>query len=79
MLVLARKVGEKVRIGDDIELVVVDIRGDVVRLGIAAPRGVSIHRQEVYDAIHAENLAASKAFGDLTQVKQLLTKTRGGC
>jgi len=59
MLVLSRKVGEKVRIGNDIELVVVAVQGDTVRLGISAPKGVPIHRQEIYAAIMAENKAAA--------------------
>jgi len=77
MLVLARKVGEKLRIGDDIELVVVEVRGDVVRLGISAPRGVAIHREEIYAAIQAENLAASTLTADISQMGRLLTKERG--
>jgi len=59
MLVLARKIGQKIRIGSDIELVVVAVQGDVVRLGISAPKGVPIHRQEIFDAITAENQAAA--------------------
>jgi carbon storage regulator len=46
-------------IGDDIEVVIVDIRGDKVRLGITAPKEISVHRKEVYDQIKAENQAAS--------------------
>ena len=66
MLVLARKIGQKIRIGSDIELVVVAVQGDVVRLGISAPKGVPIHRQEIYDAITAENkAAAATSVGDL--------------
>ena len=47
-------------IGDDIEVTVVDIRGDKVRLGITAPREISVHRKEVYDAIRRENRAAAQ-------------------
>lgn len=54
MLVLSRKVGEKIVIGGNIELYVVDIRGDKVRLGIEAPRNVSIHREEIANAIAIE-------------------------
>lgn len=78
MLVLARKVGEKLRIGDDIELVVVEVKGEVVRLGISAPRGITIHREEIYAAIQAENMAAAKVEGDIGQIKQLLFKAKGG-
>ena len=52
MLVLSRQRDEKIMIGDEIEITVVDIRGDKVRLGIVAPRDVSVHREEVYEAIH---------------------------
>ncbi len=51
MLILSRKKNEKVKIGDDITIAVVEIRGDKVRLGIEAPTEVPVHRQEVYDAI----------------------------
>lgn len=58
MLVLSRLRDESVRIGDDIKIEVVDIRGDKVRLGITAPSHVPVHRQEVYDAIQRESRAA---------------------
>ena len=51
MLVLSRERGETVNIGDEIEVTVIDIRGDKVRLGVSAPRHVTVHRKEVYDAI----------------------------
>lgn len=51
MLVLSRKKDEKIVIGDNISIMVVEIRGDKVRLGIDAPREVSVHRREVYEAI----------------------------
>ncbi|MFZ9091911.1 MAG: carbon storage regulator CsrA [Planctomycetaceae bacterium] len=54
MLVLSRKKDEKIVIGDTIKLMVIEIRGDKVRLGIEAPRDVSVHREEVYDAIQKE-------------------------
>jgi carbon storage regulator len=54
MLVLSRKKNERIRINDDITLVVVEIRGDKVRLGIEAPDAVAVHRSEVYDAIHRD-------------------------
>jgi carbon storage regulator len=55
MLVLSRKKSEVIVINDDIIITVVEVRGDKVRLGFDAPRGVSIHREEVYDAIHADD------------------------
>lgn len=54
MLVLSRKTGEKIRIGDNIIVTVVDVQGDKVRLGIEAPKDVSVHRNEVYEAIQRE-------------------------
>lgn len=54
MLVLSRQRDETIMIGDEIEITVVDIRGDKVRLGINAPRSVQVHRKEVYDAIKRE-------------------------
>lgn len=60
MLVLSRHRDESVRIGDDIVVTVVDIRGDNVRLGIDAPLEVPVHRQEVYEAIQRENQGAAQ-------------------
>ena len=60
MLVLSRQRDETIMIGDDIEITVVDIRGDKVRLGINAPRLVQVHRKEVYEAIKRENAEASR-------------------
>ena len=66
MLVLSRQRDQKIMIGDDIEIIVVDIRRDKVRLGITAPKSVPVHRKEVYDAIQRENQAASEMrLGDL--------------
>jgi carbon storage regulator len=59
MLVLSRQRDETIMIGDDIEITIVDIRGDKVRLGITAPAHISVHRKEVYDAIQRENRAAA--------------------
>lgn len=60
MLVLSRQRDETIMIGDDVEITIVDIRGDKVRLGITAPRHIQVHRKEVYDAIKRENQQASK-------------------
>jgi carbon storage regulator len=54
MLVLSRHRGEAIVIGDDVTITIVEIRGDKVRLGVEAPKEVSVHRQEVYAAIHRE-------------------------
>ena len=60
MLVLSRRKDETIMVGDDIEISIVDIKGDTVRLGIAAPKSVSVHRKEIYEAIQAENIAAAR-------------------
>lgn len=52
MLVLTRRIGERLRIGSDIELVVLEVRGGDVRLGVTAPASVAIHREEIYLKIH---------------------------
>jgi carbon storage regulator len=59
-LVLSRHRDETIMIGDDIELTVVDIRGDKVRLGINAPSHIAVHRKEIYDAIKRENEQAAR-------------------
>lgn len=55
MLVLSRKKNESIVINDDIMIVVVEIRGDKVRIGVEAPAEIPVHRKEVYDAIHRED------------------------
>jgi len=59
MLVLTRKLGEVIKIGDRIKVVVVSIEGGSVKLGVEAPEEIAVHRQEIYDRIAAENKAAS--------------------
>lgn len=73
MLVLSRQRDETIMIGDDIEVTVVDIRGDKVRLGINAPKSISVHRKEVYDAIRNENRAAAAQAGVETPATQPAT------
>lgn len=58
MLILKRKVGESIVIGEDIEILVLEQDGDAVRLGIKAPRNVSVYRKEIYQEIQAANLGA---------------------
>ncbi|HAE37270.1 MAG TPA: carbon storage regulator [Candidatus Riflebacteria bacterium] len=60
MLVLTRKINEKIIIGDDVEIVLVDIGKDQVKIGINAPRSVKVHRWEVYEEIQKENREAAK-------------------
>ena len=71
MLVLSRHRDETVMIGDEIELTIVDIRGDKVRLGIKAPDHVKVHRKEIYEAIRRENLAAIEVLdeGSIARVR----------
>jgi carbon storage regulator len=76
MLVLSRQRDETIMIGDEIEITVVDIRGDKVRLGITAPTRISVHRKEVYDAIRAENQRAAQI--NQADVGSLRTALAGG-
>jgi len=64
VLTLTRSVGETIRIGDDIEVHVVEVRGGTVRLGFKAPREVAIHREEVYRQIAEANLLAAQVTAD---------------
>lgn len=76
MLVLSRQRDETIMIGDDIEITVVDIRGDKVRLGITAPSSVPVHRKEVYEAIKRENRDASQVDpNDLNQANEKMRRS----
>jgi carbon storage regulator len=77
VLVLARRVNESIIIGDEIEVVVVDIKGDQVKLGIRAPRNVSVHRSEIYKDIQEQNLQAAQSKPDaLKGLKDLLPRKK---
>ena len=54
MLVLSRQKNESIMVGDNVEVVIVDVRGNRVRLGISAPKHIPVHRREIYEAIHRE-------------------------
>ena len=69
MLVLTRKKGESIVIGDDIEVKIVETDGDAVRVGIKAPREVAVHRREVFDAIGKANIDAAKTGRKLVDFK----------
>ena len=71
MLVLSRQRDETIMIGDEIEITVVDIRGDKVRLGITAPTRIAVHRKEVYEAIKQENEQAARITGSPTELSGL--------
>ncbi|WP_328462687.1 carbon storage regulator CsrA [Actinoplanes sp. NBC_00393] len=64
MLVLTRRAGESVMIGDDVVITVLEARGDVIRLGIQAPRDVQVHREEVYRELQDANRAAASPTED---------------
>jgi carbon storage regulator len=68
MLILTRKEDESIIIGNDIEVSVVDIKGDQVKLGIKAPKEIKVYRREVFTAIQKENLAAAKAGTSLPDI-----------
>ena len=77
MLVLSRKIDESIVIGDDVEITIVEVRGDTVKLGVSAPKSVTVYRKEVYEAIQQENIAASKpAAQDLSDVAKALRKKK---
>jgi carbon storage regulator len=79
VLILTRHLNEKIIIGDNIEITVVDIQGDQVSLGIKAPKEISIHRKEIYEAIQAENRRAAQSVpGNLSRISQLLKRGQNG-
>jgi carbon storage regulator len=61
MLVLSRQRDESIMIGDDVEIIIVDVRGDKVRLGITAPKNIPVHRREIYDAIQREKTESKES------------------
>ncbi len=61
MLVLTRKRNQSIIIGDNVEITIVDIHGEQVKIGITAPRNIPVHRKEVYEEIQRENVLAAKA------------------
>jgi len=75
MLVLTRKVGESIQIGEDVRLTVLSIQGKNVKIGIQAPRDVAVHREEIYEKIVEENKSASSKTS-LNDAKQLLNFKR---
>ena len=77
MLVLTRKAGEGIIIGDDIKITVVELKGGGVRIGIDAPREMKVHRQEVFDRIKQENKEATQwDIADLNELSSILDAGR---
>ena len=71
MLVLSRRVGESVVIGNQVTVTVLDVRGDQIRVGIDAPREVQVHRAEVFEALQAEN---NRAAGNAERARRLVAR-----
>ncbi|MDR1326077.1 MAG: carbon storage regulator CsrA [Treponema sp.] len=67
MLILSRKINEKIMIGEDISISIIEIQGDHIRIGVDAPKNIKIFRQEVFDAIKMENKAAATSAPVLPQ------------
>ena len=83
MLILSRKIDEKIKIGTDITITLIDVHGDQVKIGVEAPKDVKVFRQEVFDAIQNENKAAvvdtqesgnEKAISAVSALSKLLKK-----
>lgn len=68
MLILTRKAGESIQIGDNIEITVISVSGDQIKIGINAPRSIEVYRKEVYLDIQNENEKASKGISDLLSI-----------
>lgn len=73
MLILSRKTNQKICVGDSIEITVIDVRGDQVKLGVQAPKSVKVFRKEIYDEIQRENKAALET-GDIGNLSKLSLK-----
>ena len=74
MLILSRKVDEKIKIGDKITITLIEVRGDQVKIGVEAPKNVKVFRQEVFNAIQTENREAAAN----SQTLEALSKFLGG-
>lgn len=74
MLILSRKIDEKIKIGDNITITLIEVRGDQVKIGVEAPKNVKVFRQEVFNAIQTENREAAAN----SQALEALSKFLGG-
>ena len=77
MLVLSRRPGESITIGDDVVVTIISVTGGQVRLGISAPRNVQILREEVYTVMQEENQAAADGLSHVQQLDEVQTHLRG--
>jgi len=81
MLILTRKFGENIRIGDKIKIIILDVKGGQVKLGIDAPPNIAVHREEIYERIREENRRASgisaKALRDVAHIFNKGRRRRG--
>jgi carbon storage regulator len=76
MLILSRRPGESLTIGDEITITVVGVSGNQIRLGISAPRDVRVLREEIYRAMQEENRAAAKPIEDQAKLKDVFRQVR---
>lgn len=76
MLVLTRRPGQSIMIGNDITVTVLEIRNDQVRIGVDAPRSVQVHREEIYEQIARENAAAVRGAQDTAQALRARSRPR---
>ena len=77
MLILSRRPGESLTIGDEITITVVGVSGNQIRLGINAPRAVRVLREEIYKAMHEENRAAASALDSEKRLEEVFQQVRG--
>ena len=73
MLALTRRVGESIIINDNIEVVILDVQGEQVKLGIEAPRSIPVHRREIYEQIQEANKESSENM-DISKIKEIYKK-----
>lgn len=71
MLILTRRCGETIKINDDIDITILGVKANIVRLGIAAPKDVSVHREEIYEKIKNEKEHKNKELGETGNIKDL--------
>ena len=72
MLILSRKINEKIIIGEDVSITIIEIRGDQVKIGVEAPKSIKVFRQEIYEAIQKENKAAATSQVSMDNLSELI-------